>query len=63
MVAIPRHNSIADVLNLGTERHKYGYTTVAKFVQAAVNETASIICEKTGPINEVVIKSFQTDQN
>ena len=63
LVAIPKHNSITNVLNLSIERRKYGDTAVAEFVQRTVNETASIICEKTGPITEVVIKSFQTDQN
>ena len=61
--AIPKQNSIANVLNLSRERRKYGDTAAAEFVQRTVNETASIICEKTCPITEVVIKGFQTDQN
>ena len=63
LVAIPKHNSMANVLNLIRERHKYGDTAVAEFVQRTMNKTASITCEKTGVITEVVIESFQTDQN
>ena len=63
LVGIPKHNSIADVLNLSIERHKYGDTAVAEFVQRTVNETTSIICKKMGPITELVIKSFQKDPN
>ena len=63
LVAIPKQNSIENVLNLSRERYKYGNTAAAEFVQRTVNETASIICEKTCPITKVVIKGFQTDQN
>ena len=63
LVPIPKHNSIANVVNLSRERYQYGDTAVAKFVQRTVNETGSIICEKPGPTTEVVIKSFETDQN
>ena len=32
LVAIPKHNSITNVINLSRERHKYGDTAVAEFV-------------------------------
>ena len=63
MLATPKLNSIAKVLNLSRERHNYEDTTPVEFVQRTVNEITPIIFEKTGPVTEVVIKSFQTDQN
>ena len=58
LVAIPKHNSIADVLNLSRERHKYGDAALAEFVQRTVNETASIICEKNGSYHQSCYKEF-----
>ena len=58
LVAIPKHNSIADVLNLSRERHKYGDAALAEFVQRTVNETASIICEKNGSYHRSCYKEF-----
>ena len=46
LVAIPKYNSIANVLNLSRERHKYGNAAVAEFVQRTVNKAVSIIYEK-----------------
>ena len=58
MVAIPKHNSIANVFNLSRERHKYGDAAAAEFVQRTMNETTSIICEKDGSYHRSCYKEF-----
>ena len=58
LVAIPKRNSIANVLNLSREKHKYGDTAAAEFVQRTVNETASIVCVKNGSYHRSYHKEF-----
>ena len=58
LVAIPKHNSIVNLLNLSRERHKYGDTALAEFVQRTVNETALIIREKNGSYHRSCYKEF-----
>ena len=58
MVATPKLNLIANVLNLSRERHKYEDTAAVEFVQRTENETAPIICEKNKSYDRSRYKEF-----
>ena len=58
LVATPKLNITANVLNLSRERHKYEDTAAVEFVQRTENETAPIICEKNGFYHRSWYKEF-----
>ena len=51
-------NSIANVLNLCRERHRYEDTAAVEFVQRTENETTPIICEENGSYYRSRYKEF-----